>query len=167
MPEPAPRTEQDMDGSVTEYHDVPVDGDRVERLLTEVFADHWPRITVGPVVPGAAWEVRFTARPSLSTMDGYLTVDTGAWHFHLCVGDPGGSPEAARARRVARAALFRTTGGPCVPESYGLRLWNGLGDQRVTVFFPNPYYDDEGRRLREPDHARAALWADLRRRWSG
>lgn len=161
--------ETDPDGTTTEYHEMPVTGDRVERLLRELFADHWKRLTVGPIIQGAAWEIRFTGPPALSMLDGYLTVDVGAWHFHLCVGDTRGQgdPALARARRVGRAAFFRTTGGTCVAESYGLRLWNGLGEQMVTVFFPNPFYDDESQRLREPDRGRTALWEDFRRRHAG
>ena len=34
---PGPATERELDGSVTEYFDVDVRGDRVERLLTELF----------------------------------------------------------------------------------------------------------------------------------
>jgi hypothetical protein len=159
--------EQELDGTVTEYEDVPVEGDRVERMLRELFSEHWARLTVGPIIQGAAWEIRFTAPPRLSMLDGYLTVDTGPWHFHLCVGDPevGGRETLARARRVARAAFFRTTGGPCSPETYGLRLWNGLGEQMITVLFPNPYYDDASNRLPEPDRARTALWEATRRRY--
>lgn len=159
--------EQEPDGSTTEYDDIPVTGDLVERLLTEIFTQHWARITVGPVIPGAAWEIRFASKPDLRMMDGYLTVDTGSWHFHLCVTDTraGGRAELARARRVARAAFFRTVGGSCVAESYGLRLWNGQGDQMTTVFFPNPFYDDHSTPLREPDFGRVELWEALRRRY--
>ncbi len=166
MGEPGAITvEQEPDGTTTEYEDVPVAGDRIARLLEELLTRHWDRVTVGPVIQGAAWEVRFTAPPALSTQDGYLTADLGSWHFHLCVTDPGGDARLARVRRVARAAFFRTTGGPCVPASYGLRLWNGLGEQMITVFFPNPFFDDAGARLAEPDASRTRLWDDFRRRY--
>ncbi len=158
---------REPDGSVTEYADVPVAGDAVERLTREVFGAHWAVITAGPVIDGAAYEIRFTAAPRLSMLDGYLTVDTGAWHFHLCVSDHGGAatPELARVRRVARAAFFRGEGGSCVPGSWGLRLWNGRGEQMITVYFPNPWLDDDGERVREPRWERTALWEDLRRRY--
>lgn len=161
------RVEREIDGTTVEYEDIPVEGDRIQRLLTELFTEHWDRITVGPVVQGAAWEIRFARRPVLSLSEGYLTADTGGWHVHLCVGDPpaGDRPDLDRARRVGRAAFFRQTGGPCTPASYGLRLWNGLGEQMVTVFFPNPFFDDEGRRLAVPDPDRTALWEDLKRRF--
>src|SRR5687768_13125562 len=111
--------EQGIDGTTTTYDGMPVDGDRIERLLTELLTDHWARITLGPLIQGAAWEIRFTEKPALGMLDGYLTVDMGAWHFHLCVADTRGNgrPELARARRVSRAAFFRATGGSCVPES--------------------------------------------------
>lgn len=160
-------TERELDGATTEYDDIPVAGDRIERLLTELFTAHWCDITVGPIIQGAAWEIRFTAQPRVSMLDGYLTVDTGPWHFHLCVADTraGGNEALARLRRVARAAFFRTLGGSCTPESCGLRLWNGGGEQMITVFFPSPYLDDGSNRLREPDFGRRRLWEDFRRRY--
>jgi hypothetical protein len=160
---------REVDGSVTWYTEVPVTGDTVERLLTEVFRDHWAEVFAGPVIEGAAYEIRFTSPPKLSMLDGYLTVDTGAWHFHLCVNDHHGAatPEQARLRRVARAAFFHTDGGVCVPAAWGLRLWNGHGEQMVTVFFPNPWLDDaDEHRRREPCWDRTGLWEDLQRRYA-
>lgn len=158
---------REPDGSVTEYTDVAVTGDTVERLLTEVFGEHWAAISAGPVIDGAAYEIRFTETPKLSMLDGYLTVDTGPWHFHLCVNDHRGAatPDLARVRRVARAAFFRTEGGSCVPGAWGLRLWNGRGEQMITVYFPNPWLDDDLERVREPRWALTALWDDLRTRY--
>jgi len=158
---------REPDGSVTEYTAVAVTGDGVERLLTEVFGEHWAAISAGPVIDGAAYEIRFTGAPKLSMLDGYLTVDTGPWHFHLCVNDHRGAatPDLARVRRVARAAFFRTDGGSCVPGAWGLRLWNGRGEQMITVYFPNPWLDDDLERVREPRWALTALWDDLRKRY--
>ena len=111
--------ERQDDGSTTEYFDAPVAGDHVERLMREVFTDHWAHVTVGPIIEGSAWEIQFSAQPKVTMLDGYLTVDPGSWHFHLCVNDHRGAPtpELARIRRVARAAFFRTEGGSCVPGS--------------------------------------------------
>jgi hypothetical protein len=159
---------REPDGSVTEYTEIAVAGDTVERLMREVFGEHWAGISVGPIVDGAAYEIRFTAAPTLSMLDGYLTIDTGPWHFHLCVNDHRGAatPELARVRRVARAAFFRTDGGSCVPGAWGLRLWNGRGEQMITVYFPNPWLDDDLERVREPRWEATALWDHLRARYA-
>ena len=78
-----------------------------------------------------------------------------------------GDGRLARVRRVARAAFFRTDGGTCVPTSWGLRLWNGRGEQMITVFFPSPFYDAAtDTRRREPEWSRTALWEDFRARWA-
>jgi hypothetical protein len=159
---------READGSTTEYDDVPVTGNTIERLMTEIFRDHWAEIFAGPIIEGAAYEIRFPTAPKVSMLDGYLTVDTGPWHFHLCVNDHRGAPtrEQARVRRVARAAFFRTDGGTCVPGAWGLRLWNGRDEQMVTVYFPNPWLDDAAERVRSPRWERTALWEDLRRRYA-
>ena len=160
---------REPDGSVTEYTEVDVTGDTVERLMREVFGEHWASISAGPILDGAVYEIRFTAAPTLSMLDGYLTVDTGPWHFHLCVNDHGGAatPDLAHVRRVGRAAFFRTDGGSCVPGAWGLRLWNGRGEQMITVYFPNPWLDDTLERVREPRWQVTALWEDLRSRYAG
>lgn len=153
----------------TTYFDVSVEGDRIERLLTELFTAHWAEITVGPLIEGAAYEIQFQHPPKVTMLDGYLTVDPGAWHFHLCVNDHRGAPsdELARIRRVARAAFFTTEGGSCAPQTWGLRLWNGRGEQMITVLFPNPHFDEHWQRLREPRWEKTALWRELRRRYAG
>jgi hypothetical protein len=160
---------READGTVTRYDDVDVAGDTVARLLGELFSKHWAEISFGPVVDGAAWEIRLTSPPTLSLRDGYLTVDTGTWHFHLCVEahQARGNAALAAARRVARAAFFRTDGGTCVPTSWGLRLWNGRGEQMISVYFPSPFYDHTTERYRrEPDWSQTTLWEDFRRRYA-
>ncbi len=161
--------ERELGGTVTAYFDVSVAGDRIERLLTELFTEHWAEVTVGPLIEGAAYEIEFSAPPKVTMLDGYLTVDPGAWHFHLCVNDHGGARdgELARIRRVGRAAFFTTEGGSCAPQTWGLRLWNGRGEQMITVLFPNPHFDEHWRRLGEPRWEKTALWHALRCRYAG
>jgi hypothetical protein len=168
MVAPARAVVREDDGTTTEYDEVPVAGDTVQRLLTEIFTEHWAQVFAGPIIEGAAYEIRFIAPPRVSMLDGYLTVDLGPWHFHLCVNDHrgAGTPELARLRRVARAAFFRTAGGTCVPGAWGLKLWNGRGEQMITVFFPNPWLDDDLGRLREPRWEKTALWDGLRQRYA-
>src|SRR5262245_3972731 len=105
----APTIEHEIDGSTIEYFEVPVGGDQVERLMVELLTEHWAQLTVGPLIQGAVFEIRFPHAPRLSMLDGYLTVDVGPWHFHLCVNDHRETtPQAALVRRVGRAAFFRT-----------------------------------------------------------
>jgi hypothetical protein len=163
---PSRDAERELDGTVTEYFDVDVRGDRVERLLTELFAEHWQALTVGPLIQGAVFEIRFTAAPRVTMLDGYMTVDLGLWHFHLCVNDHRDAPAPLAAiRRVGRAAFFRTRGSGGsghAPMSWGLRLWNGRGEQMVTILFPSAYYSDAMAPLPEPDWRRVELWERLR-----
>jgi len=164
-----PTVERELDGTLTEYFDVDVRGDRVERLLTELLTKHWRGLSVGPLIQGAVFEVRFTAPPRVTMLDGYMTVDPGAWHFHLCVNDHREAPpELAAIRRVGRAAFFRTrgtSGAGHAPMTWGLRLWNGRSEQMVTVLFPSAYYSNAMEPLPEPDWRRVALWDAFRARY--
>jgi hypothetical protein len=162
-----PTVEHEIDGSTIEYFEVAVEGDRVERLMVELLTEHWAQLTVGPLIQGAVFEIRFPQAPRLSMLDGYLTVDLGLWHFHLCVNDHRETtPQAALIRRVGRAAFFRSRGGGHTPMTWGLRLWNGRGEQMVTVLFPSPYYDERFERLAHPDWDKLQLWEALRARYA-
>jgi hypothetical protein len=45
MADTAPTIEHGLDGTTTEYHDMPVEGDEVEHLLVQLFAEHWAGVT--------------------------------------------------------------------------------------------------------------------------
>jgi hypothetical protein len=119
--------------------------------------------------------MRADAAPTrIGVSDGYLTVDFGGPHFHICIGETNGfsknptPPDVARQRRTARAELYRTRRPACLPMSWGLRLYNGNGDQQITVFLPNPFFDRQNDRVeREPVWERLVLWDKLRARWFG
>ncbi len=163
------QTVKNLDGSTTAYSDIPLTPGRLEQLLRELFEEHWRKIVFGPCIQGAVFEIRLTEPPkNISMFDGYLTVDTGAWHLHLCIAEhkDAPSPEIVRQRQTSRAAFFHDSRpGGCVPGTWGLRLWNGLGEQMLTVFFPNPYLTDEQRFQKEPDWSRLALWEQLREQY--
>jgi hypothetical protein len=159
-----------LDGSVTEYcyfEPIPSVMDQLVRLLFEA---HWHDITVGPCIEGAVFEVRFSEPPKLSMLDGYLTVNLGRWHFHLCIAEHKGNRSAKlrKLRQVARVALFETRGVGCGGgRSWGVRMWNGLGEQMTTVFLPNPLLSDELEILKEPNWDRLKLWYELRQQFLG
>ena len=159
-----------LDGSVTDYSYFEPSDDTMDKLVKILFEHHWREIVVGPCIEGAVFEIRFAEAPKLSMLDGYLTVDLGPWHFHLCIAKHKGnrSPELRIKRQVARVALFEMRGQPCGGGySWGVRLWNGFGEQMVTVFLPNPRLSDEMRPLREPDWERLRLWYELRHQFLG
>jgi hypothetical protein len=143
-------------------------------LLEEIFGKHWHEIVFGSLIQGAVFELHPSEAPTrIALLDGYLTVAFGSSHLHVCIGEHHGShrqpvsPEVAKHRRTARAELYRTLDPEGAPVSWGLRLFNGAGEQQLTIFLPNPFLDDEGRVCREPDWSRLALWDELRARHLG
>src|SRR5262245_57602022 len=106
---------ESLDGSVTHYADFEPAEETMLSLTRTLFEEHWRDIVVGPCIEGAVFEIQFSEQPKVSILDGYLTVDLGAWHFHLCIGQHKGtsSAELARRRRVGRVAFFETRGGKC------------------------------------------------------
>jgi hypothetical protein len=98
--------------------------------------------------------------------DGYVTVDFGRWHFHLCIGEHTASgPELGRIRGCSRAELYRGLDRDGAPVTWGLRLFNGRDEQQMTVLLPNPHLTDEQAIAEEPDFARLAAWDALRARF--
>jgi hypothetical protein len=174
---PKPLSERivDPDGATVEVFPLPTDEASLLELMRDLFANHWRDITFGPMVQGAAWEMRAAQAPSkLGVLDGYLTVAFGVPHFHICIGAHKGphnnpvSPELAHHRRTARAELYRRLKRDGTPVSWGVRLFNGKNEQQITVLLPNPFLDRETEKiLRKPDWSRLYLWDQLRARWLG
>ena len=163
----------DPDRATVEIFPLPSDEMSLEHLLRDPFEKHWDKITFGPLIQGAAWEIRAPHAPThIGMLDGYLTVAFGASHFHLCIGPHKGpssnpTPEAlARHRRTARAELYRRLDKSGAPVSWGLRLFNGGGEQQITVLLPNPFLSADGDKvLKTPVWSRLDLWDRLRARW--
>ena len=132
---------------------------------------------IGPCLEGAVFELQQERRPErVSMLDGYLTLFlgvTGDAHFHLCtdvhrgLGREGVDTVVAKRRQCSRVSFYREFGaGRCVPGSWGVRLWNGDGDQMCTFFLPNPFLNAE-QKLQTPDWSRLSLWNELRARYLG
>jgi hypothetical protein len=166
-----------LDGTRTELFEVDPTEATLLALLKEIFEQHWDRVIFGPCIEGAVFEVRFTARPRVSVLDGYVTVELGgdeSWHFHLCIGRHRGTPalptppELARWRRCGRAAFFCNRDRAGRPSAWGYRMWNGHGEQMLTIFFPNPWLDPDRRHdVDTPDWSRLDLWMRLREHYAG
>ncbi len=170
-----PQRRVDADGHGVDVFPLPTDEPSLAVLLRDLFENHWDKIVFGPIIEGAAWEMRAAHAPTLvGMMDGYLTVAFGASHFHLCIGPTKGprhdpTPVAlARRRQTARAELYRRLDRDGAPISWGLRLFNGADEQQVTILLPNPFLSADGEEvLKTPDWSRLELWDELRARWTG
>lgn len=150
-----------------------IEQDFLFRLLKDIFENHWEKIVFGSMVQGAVFEIRVADAPRRVGMsDGYLTVDFGFWHFHVCIGEHKGSsrtptpPDVAAHRRTTRAEFYRILNEDGTPRSWGLRLFNGGDEQQMTIFLPSPFHADD-RMLKEPDWSRLELWEQLRARYLG
>ncbi|HEX3861170.1 MAG TPA: hypothetical protein VHY35_05710 [Stellaceae bacterium] len=169
-----PRRVIEADGRAADIFTLPSDETSLEAMLRDLFEQHWDAITFGPIIQGAAWEIRAPHAPTyVGMLDGYLTIAFGVTHFHLCIGRTRGprhdpTPDAlARHRQTARAELYRMLNDKGAPISWGLRLFNGENEQQITLLLPNPLLSPEDKPLREPDWSRLALWDALRQRWAG
>lgn len=169
--------EAHLDGTRTEYTEAEATEAALLALLRQLFEEHWADVVFGPCIEGAVFEGRFFRCPRLSLLDGYVTVQvegSESWHFHLCIGPHRGTatlptpPELAAWRQCARAAFFRRADRMGRHGSWGFRMWNGRGEQMLTVFFPNPWLDGERMRFTAtPDWARLDLWMRMRERYAG
>lgn len=164
-------TVEELDRSICEYEYMEPTQDRLLELMKELFEAHWSSIVFGPCIQGAVFEIQLSEPPrGVGFLDGYLTVDVGPWHFHLCLGTHKGSktnptPEAlARIRRPAKAAFFKSIGPRKSFGSWGFRMWNGASEQMLTVFLPNPYLSDR-MKPQKPDWSRLSLWNGLRKKY--
>jgi hypothetical protein len=174
-PETPPRRVIEPDGAPVDIFPLPADEASLEALLRDLLEKHWRAITFGPLIQGAAWEMRAPHAPThVGVLDGYLTVAFGASHFHICIGPTHGARHAptplsvARHRQTARAELYRRLDRSGSPVSWGLRLFNGAGEQQLTVLLPNPFLSPENDEpLPVPDWSRLELWDELRMRWTG
>jgi hypothetical protein len=162
--------EHHPDEAVTAYTYFPPAEQTMRDLAQELFGTYWRSVVVGPCIEGAVFEIAFQSQPEIRYSDGYLTIDLGPWHFHLCVGPHKGSTseELRRNRPVAKVAFFERRGKGCAGgRSWGLKLWNGYGEQMTTVFLPNPRIGDDHQLLREPDWSRLEAYYRLRAKFLG
>ncbi len=143
-------------------------------LLKELFEEHWHSIVFGTMIQGSVFEIRAERPPErVALLDGYLTVDFDAWHFHVCIGDNYGTstrptpPELRRIRKTSRAELVRRLNPDGTPSSWRLRLFNGEDENQLTVFLPNPFLTAEMKVAREPDWSKLSLWDHLRAKYLG
>lgn len=146
---------------------LPTDEASLLDLIHLTFGDYWNDIWFGVLVQGAAWEVAAPNAPQdIAMYDGYVTVDFGRWHFHLCIGEHTASgPELGKIRRCARAELYRRLGPDGAPTSWGARLFNGRDEQMMTIMLPSPFLTRVQGFRDEPEFGQLKLWDSLRERY--
>lgn len=165
----------ELDGSQVDVFALPTDAESLEILLRVLFENHWEEIIFGPIVQGAAWEWKAPCAPKhISMFDGYITIGFGAPHFHLCIGEHKGVPKypvpeaLAKHRRTSRAEMYRQLNREGTPISWGIRLFNGKGEQQITILLPNPFLSPTtGKVLKTPEWSHLTLWDSLRAHWFG
>lgn len=141
------------------YFEIEPEEKRFVELLKELFSSHWKEITFGPGLAGASYEIKIDLAPEVTYQNGFLTVMwTRGAHFHLSVGTPD------KKKRVTRGAFFEMEGS-CVPKSWGLRFWNGSGNELLSIYFPNPYLSGDSK-VSTPDWSKVKLWEAFRSRYA-
>ncbi|MEL6316194.1 MAG: hypothetical protein AAFR16_01005 [Pseudomonadota bacterium] len=174
-PEPS-EVARGADGALTrETWALPAEEAFLDAFLRDVFENHWEGVRFGPIIEGAAYEWKCPTPPrSISLYDGYLTVMFGTGgHFHLCIGENAGSegfptPPALRARRKpSKAQLFRGYGRDGKPVIWGFEMWNGDKEPMISIFFPNPFIEDDDSLSDAPDFSRLATWRAIAQTWLG
>jgi hypothetical protein len=58
-----PRRAIDPDGTPVDVFPLPTDSASLEALLRDLFENHWREITFGPIIQGAAWQMRADRAP--------------------------------------------------------------------------------------------------------
>lgn len=174
LTQPQPRTVEEPGNGTLELFPIEPSEDMLLAVFTDMFENHWDKIYFGSLIQGAVFEIKATEPPhEIGLLDGYLTVDFGAWHFHVCIGEHKGTkrnpcpPDLAHHRRTSRAEFYRRLNPDGTVGSWGFRTFNGKDEQQITIFLPNPFLSDEMKFLKQPDWSRLALWDQLRQRYLG
>ncbi len=159
------------DGSVTRYSYVHPSEGLITQMMREIFEEHWQHIVIGPWLLGAVFELPFEKAPKVTISNGYLNIDAGPWHCHLCIGPYKGKENEGclTLRRAAKIAFYDWRGdGSIKQRSSGIRLWNGYGEQMTTIFFPHVLRGETPHTAsREPNWENLRLYYEFRERYLG
>ena len=61
-----PRRATETDGAAVDIFDLATDEETLKELLRDLFENHWHEIIFGPIIQGAAYELRPPRRPPIS-----------------------------------------------------------------------------------------------------
>ncbi len=174
-PGAVPQLVHDVADQTLEVYQLDTSEATLLKLLKDIFENHWSKVQFGLLIEGSVLEISLENAPKkVSLYDGYLTVDFGKWHMHLCIGLNKGSgcykptsPELAAHRRTKRAELYRKLNRDGEPVFWAMRLINGAEEQQLTVFLPSPLLTEEMNYQDPPDWSRLAVWDHLRKEYLG
>ena len=138
-----PKTATDPDGAAVQIFPLPTDEASLEQLLRDLFEQHWDKITFGPLIQGGRLGDPCAARTDPCRHAGRLP-HGGLRHFAFPplhrfaqgAAERSCARGAPRHRRTARAELYRRLDRSGVPASWGLRMFNGAGEQQLTILLP-------------------------------
>jgi (2Fe-2S) ferredoxin len=143
-------TETTLTGWKIEYEHFDCNSDTLACLLYTLFQENWHQVGLGHIEQGSVLELEFHKAPKKCVLyDGYLTIIANDWHFHLCIEENFGGPnsetpiELRQQRLINKGAFYRRLNPEGTPKTWGIQLWNGAGEQAMTIFLPNPYVEDE------------------------
>lgn len=165
----------DSDAINKEIWKLSLDENFLLSFMTDVFKNHWQGMRFGPIIPGAAYELKVSSAPKSVTYDsGYLTVmyDNGG-HFHLCLGEFIGSTDNPTSqadrnhRKPSKAQIFRSYGKDEKPNSWGFEMWNGHNEPMISIFFSNPFLSDQDTLPDVADFSRLKSWREISKQWLG
>jgi hypothetical protein len=165
-----PVIEPTEDGKrINQYWELSRDPEYLREFLTYIFENHWKDIIWGPLIPGAAYELKCPCAPTrISYSSGYLTVMFGGPHFHLCIGHyDKATPEQNAHRQPSLARIHRRLDQRGAPLSWGFEMRNGKGEPMISIFFPNPFLTDADGLADEPNWSKLAVWRDIAKRYLG
>jgi hypothetical protein len=154
---------------------LPLDEDFLQALLRDIFENHWHGIRFGPIIEGAAYEWMCPGPPQkISYLDGYLTIMFGTGgHFHLCIGVNNGTPkyptpaDLIAHRKPSLAEIFRKFSADEKPVMWGFEMRNGANEAMLSVFFPNPFIENDDSLSIQPDFSRLETWRAISSKWLG
>ncbi len=154
-------------GKITEVFPLPTDEKFLFDLLKDIFETYWDKIIFGPIIDGAAYEMRCPQAPTqVDLTGGYLTIFFGVTHFHICIGiNSGGTRESQQNRTTQRAEYYRDLDKTGAPVSWGFRMYSGAGDQQLTILFPNPFVSECDKILDTPDWSRLSVWNKIQKKY--
>ena len=169
------QTNRGPDGKAEDIWALPNDEEFLCRLFTDLFGNYYDKLCWGPLLTGAAYELKAPGKPKkIESSDGFLTVHWGdKGHFHLCIGvirippDRANAAEMIAHRRPGRVELFRGLDRDDLPNTWGLRMFNGKDEPQITVFFPNPYVTKDDEVTNAADWSRIEVWEELLPRYTG